>query len=237
MSTAAVNSSASANSANSAIYDAINTTNKNSASSSRSASLDSPDSAQDRFLKLLTAQLKNQDPLNPLDNAQMTSQLAQISTVDGITKLNATMQSLLNNSSEAQTLQAAALVGHAVLVPGNGLTLVKGQAVGGIDLEGVADEVVATIKDANGLVVRNLSLGAMAAGPSNYTWDGTTESGAIAVDGAYTVSFSAKQGANKVTGTGLEYGAVTSVAKNGQGVTLTVGNLGTVTLSDVRQII
>jgi flagellar basal-body rod modification protein FlgD len=56
--------------------------------------------AQDRFLKLLTTQLKNQDPLNPMDNAQMTSQLAQISTVDGIEKLNATLQKLLSSSNE-----------------------------------------------------------------------------------------------------------------------------------------
>ena len=62
--------------------------------------------AQDRFLKLLTTQLKNQDPLNPLDNAQMTSQLAQISTVDGIEKLNATLQKLLASSVDAEAMQA-----------------------------------------------------------------------------------------------------------------------------------
>ena len=129
MSTTAVDSST-----NSAVYSAINTANQNAAKTSKSSSTDSTDSAQDRFLKLLTAQLKNQDPLNPLDNAQMTSQLAQISTVDGITKLNATMQAMLNNSSDSQTLQAAALVGHAVLVPGSSLTLSKGQAVGGVDM-------------------------------------------------------------------------------------------------------
>lgn len=233
MSTTAVDSST-----NSAVYSAINTANQNAAKTSKSSSTDSTDSAQDRFLKLLTAQLKNQDPLNPLDNAQMTSQLAQISTVDGITKLNATMQAMLNNSSDSQTLQAAALVGHAVLVPGSSLTLSKGQAVGGVDMAGIADDVVATIKDANGQVVRTLDLGALAAGTSNYSWDGTTDSGAVAADGTYKVSFSAKQGNNKVTGTALEYAAVTSVARNSQGVTLTVGNKDmVVSLSDVKQII
>src|SRR5664279_439991 len=72
--------------------------------------------SQSRFLTLLTAQLKNQDPLNPMDNAQMTSQLAQISTVDGIERLNTTLQSLISDSSNSQTMQAAALVGHGVLV-------------------------------------------------------------------------------------------------------------------------
>jgi flagellar basal-body rod modification protein FlgD len=73
--------------------------------------------AQDRFLKLLTTQLKNQDPLNPMDNAQMTSQLAQISTVDGIEKLNATLQKMLSSSNEPEAMQASALVGHQVMVP------------------------------------------------------------------------------------------------------------------------
>ena len=65
--------------------------------------------AQSRFLKLLTEQLKNQDPLSPMDNAQMTSQLAQISTVDGIVKLNTTLTALLDGSQSSDAVQAAAL--------------------------------------------------------------------------------------------------------------------------------
>ncbi|MBP9712253.1 MAG: flagellar hook assembly protein FlgD [Sterolibacterium sp.] len=225
---------------NSATYDAINSSNQGAATAAKAktASLESSASAQDRFLKLLTAQLKNQDPLNPLDNAQMTSQLAQISTVDGITKLNSTMQAMLNNSADSQTFQAAALVGHAVLVPGNHLALKAGQAVGGVDMAGVADNVVATIKDANGLVVRTLDMDALPAGTSNFAWDGKTDDGADAAEGAYTVSFAAKQGGEKVEAKALEYGAVTSVARSNQGVTLTVGSKDmVVSLADVRQII
>ncbi|KYC29317.1 flagellar hook assembly protein [Sterolibacterium denitrificans] len=230
--------STSVNTDNAALYDAINSANKSAATGSKTASLDSTDSAQDRFLKLLTAQLKNQDPLNPLDNAQMTSQLAQISTVDGITKLNATMQAMLGNSTDSQALQAAALIGHAVLVPGSNLMLANGQSIGGIEMAGAADKVVATIKDANGLVVRTLDLGEFDAGLSNYTWDGTTDNGTPAADGIYTVSFSARQGENSVNVTALEYAAVTSVARNSQGVTLTVGSQDmVVSLSDVKQII
>jgi flagellar basal-body rod modification protein FlgD len=111
--------------------------------------------AQDRFLKLLTTQLKNQDPLNPMDNAQMTSQLAQISTVDGIEK--------------AQCHAAKAAVehrrcrGHA----GGGAGRASGDggrqrpatdrrhgAVGGVELAACADQVVITIKDPNGFVIR-----------------------------------------------------------------------------------
>lgn len=218
----------------SAIYDAINAANKTSSTSNASSATTE---AQDRFLKLLTAQLKNQDPLNPLDNAQMTSQLAQISTVDGITKLNATLQSLLNNSTDSQTLQAAALVGKGVLVPGSGLGLQKGQSVGGFELAGPADNVVATIRDANGLTVRTLDLGARSAGTSNYAWDGHADNGAAAADGNYTVSYEAKQGGNQVGVTALELGIVASVARNANGVSLNVAGLGAMTLSDVKQIL
>ncbi|MCK7498302.1 MAG: hypothetical protein MZW92_52395 [Comamonadaceae bacterium] len=105
---------------------------------------------QNRFLTLLTAQIRNQDPLNPLDNSQMTSQLAQISTVDGIERLNATLQALMSNSNESSAVQAAALVGHGVLVPGSGLRLDQGVALGGIELAEPADRVRVSIKDSNG---------------------------------------------------------------------------------------
>ena len=218
----------------SAVYDAINTANK--ASSTRKEATASGD-AQDRFLTLLTAQLKNQDPLNPLDNAQMTSQLAQISTVDGITKLNATLQTLLNNSTESQTLEAAALVGKGVLIAGSGLGLQNGQSYGGVDLSRAADSVDLTIRDANGLAVRTLSLGALPAGTSSYMWDGTADNGAAAASGSYTVSIEARQGGKSVDAKALQLGIVSSVAKNTNGVSLNVGSLGKVTLSDVKQIL
>ncbi len=104
--------------------------------SSSSTAKNSVSEAENRFLKLLTTQLKNQDPLNPLDNAQMTSQLAQISTVSGIEKLNATLQTLLDGMSVSQTTLTANLVGHAVLVPGSGLQLASGAAAGGIASSG-----------------------------------------------------------------------------------------------------
>jgi len=90
--------------------------------------------AQDTFMKLLVTQMKNQDPLNPLDNAQVTSQLAQLSTVTGIEKMNTTLQSLMGSYQSSQTLQAAGMIGHGVLVAGSSLNLTNGQAPFGIDL-------------------------------------------------------------------------------------------------------
>lgn len=228
MTTSAVNGS----STSAAVFAAINASNTAGSTAASTTS-----STQDQFLKLLTTQLQNQDPLNPMDNAQMTSQLAQISTVDGITQLNATLQSLVSNANSSQALQAAALVGHGVLVPGSALSLQQGQAVAGVDLASAADDVVATIKDANGLAVRKLDLGALAAGASSFAWDGKTDSGATAADGAYTVSLAATQGGGAVTANALQVGMVSSVANSSQGASLNVAGLGTFSLSDVKQIL
>ncbi|MCX8086973.1 MAG: flagellar hook assembly protein FlgD [Rhodocyclaceae bacterium] len=194
------------------------------------------DEAQNRFLQLLTTQLKNQDPLNPLDNAQMTSQLAQISTVNGIEKLNATLQTLLAGMSDAQAMQAAALVNRGVLVPGASLTLGEAGALGGIELAGSADEVVVTIKDMNGLVMRSLNLGDLDAGVHPFVWDGKTDAGVPAASGKYSFSVTAKRGAEKVDATALAYGQVRSVTREGKDLSLEVGTLGSFALADIRQI-
>ena len=192
--------------------------------------------AQDRFLKLLTTQLKNQDPLNPMDNAQMTSQLAQISTVDGIEKLNATLQKLLSSTVDTETMQAAALVGHQVMVAGGGMQLTDAGAVGGVDLGANADQVTITIKDANGIVINTVNLGKLDAGIHNFTWDGKNDAGVQAVNGAYSVSVSATRGTEKVAATTLQLAGVQNINRSSQGVTLNLGALGLVMLADIKQI-
>ena len=194
-------------------------------------------SPQDRFLKLLVTQLKNQDPLNPMDNAQMTSQMAQISTVDGIEKLNATLKMILEGSNENEAMQAAALVGHGVLVPGAGLALAGGMAVGGVELDEPADRVTVTIKDASGIAVRTLELGAQEAGSRGFSWDGKSDAGVQAADGAYSATVNAQRGDAKVGARTLEMGVVSSVARTGGSVRLNVGALGTFAMSDVREIL
>jgi flagellar basal-body rod modification protein FlgD len=195
------------------------------------------DDAQNRFLTLLTTQLKNQDPLNPLDNAQVTSQLAQISTVDGIERLNATLQKMLSGTNDAQAMQAASLVGRGVLVPGAALLLVKGGAMGGVELSGPADEVSVAIKSASGQVLRTLDLGALSAGIHGFTWDGTTDNGTPAVDGNYSVSIVAKRGGQPVTASALALGGVSSITRTGQGMTVNVGSLGSFGLADIKEIL
>ncbi len=196
----------------------------------------SADDAQNRFLTLLVTQLKNQDPLNPMDNAQLTTQLAQISTVDGIQKLNTTLQSLLSSYALTQSLQATGMIGQDVLVPGSTLTLAGGKAMGGVELAQPADKVVVTISDASGNVREQVDLGPKEAGVSAFEWDGDTPDG-TAGDGAYTFTVTATRANAAVGATPLAYGRVTAVAPGSPGAQVTVGSLGSVSLSDVKQVV
>jgi flagellar basal-body rod modification protein FlgD len=193
--------------------------------------------AQDTFMKLLVTQMKNQDPLNPLDNAQVTSQLAQLSTVTGIEKMNTTLQSLIGSYQSSQTLQAAGMIGHGVLATGSSLNLSNGQAPFGIDLPGPADDVKITILDGSGRPVHSMDLGSQPAGMRALQWDGTTDSGAAAANGQYSFTVSATQAGQKVGADSLAFGQVASVASGGQGVVLNVPGLGSVNLADIRQIL
>ena len=192
--------------------------------------------AQDRFLKLLTTQLKNQDPLNPMDNAQMTSQLAQISTVDGIERLNATLQKMMTSTVDSEAMQATAMVGHQVMVPGSGLTLTDSGAVGGLTLPSAADQVIVTVKGQNGLTIRTLNMGDLDPGTHNFTWDGKNDAGTQAVNGDYNVSIEAKRGSEKLDAAALQLAGVVSINRSTQGVSLDLGALGLVKLGDIKQI-
>lgn len=193
--------------------------------------------SENRFLKLLTTQLKNQDPLNPLDNAQMTSQMAQISTVSGIEKLNATLEKLMSNSADSQVMQAASMLGHHVLVAGNGISLAQdGQAIAGVDFPQAVDSATLVIRDANGLLIRALNIGAQPAGLHDFVWDGKNDAGERAAAGKYTFSVSATQGDKEAKASTLELAQVTGILREGADVSLELGESGNFKLADIRQI-
>ena len=197
---------------------------------------DKTEEAQERFLKLLTTQLQNQDPLNPMDNAQMTSQFAQISTVEGIEKLNQTLQKVMNSTIDAEAMQAASMVGHEVMVSGNGLELTEAGAVSGLELPEAADLVKVTISDSSGSPVRTLTLADLGPGMHNFTWDGMSDAGAKAVAGNYRLSFEATRGEDRVSATGLELASVVSVTRGTTGTSIDLGRLGRHSMSDIKQI-
>jgi flagellar basal-body rod modification protein FlgD len=213
------------------------TSSTNAATAAAAATSSSAASTQDRFLKLLVTQMKNQDPLNPMDNAQVTSQMAQLSTVSGIDKLNVTLQALSDSMSTNQSLQAASMIGHGVLVPGNGVDLANGSAYGGFELTQSADNVTISIKDKAGALMRSIDLGPQPAGMGNWQWDGKDSRGVNVADGSYTFAASALQGGSRADVSGLQFGMVNSVSQGKQGVTLSVGQLDGIAMSQVKQIL
>jgi flagellar basal-body rod modification protein FlgD len=192
---------------------------------------------QDRFLKLLVTQLKNQDPLNPMDNAQITSQLSQISTVSGIEKLNTTLQGLSTSLMSSQSMQSTALIGHTVFTDGNALALTGGAAApGGIQLAAAADSVKVNIIGPSGAVVRQLDLGPQPAGVGGFKWDGLNDAGASVASGNYTFQVTASSGGRQVGAAPLTAGTVSSVTLGADGLHITVGGAGSITMDQIKRI-
>lgn len=196
---------------------------------------------QDRFLTLLVTQLRNQDPLNPLDNAQVTSQIAQMSTVNGINQLNNTLLALTGQMDVSQSMQAAALIGKEVLVPGGKVLLGSGEAGKtatpfGLDLHRGATETVVSILDSSGKAVRTFNLGAKESGVYSLDWDGLDDQSQALSDGSYTVKVTATNDGQPVTAEPLSYGKVSSVAYTAAGLKLDLGLAGSHSLLDIRKI-
>ncbi len=201
---------------------------------------------RNNFMTLLITQLQNQDPLKPMDNHEMTSQLAQINTVSGIEQLNETLAGITDQMNAGQTLQATGLIGKGVLVPGNRVLLEQGEegevhtTPFGIELEQSAENVRVTIANASGQVINRYDIGPVQAGVESFTWDGMTNEGEAAVSGAYEVRVEATSGDKTVKATTLNYavvGGVTPPDENG-GVRLDLGAVyGQVGLGEVKQIL
>lgn len=209
----------------------------NAKSNAASSKESSAAATEDRFLKLLVTQMKNQDPLNPMDNAQVTSQMAQLSTVSGIDKLNATLQALSDSMSIGQSLSATSMIGRGVLISGSSITLKDGKAIGGIELTQPADSVKILIQDAAGNTVSTLQMGPQKAGVTPLAWDGQTDAGTPAVNGTYKFSVEAMLAGNKIDANALTFGMVNAVTPGTNGATLNVGTAGSVAMSAVKQII
>ena len=143
----------------------------NAASSGAATATSDSTASQDRFLKLLVAQMNNQDPMNPMDNAQMTSQMAQINTVTGIQQVNDTLKNMAAQFASMQVLQGSTMIGHEVMVESSTLTPKSGKASGAIDLAGKTDNVKIEIISPGGKVIDTFNLGAMEAGRQTFDWD------------------------------------------------------------------
>lgn len=199
-------------------------------STAGAATLPSAADQSANFLTLLTTQMQNQDPLNPMDNSQLTSQLAQISTVSGIDNLNQAIQQLASVQLQSQALQGAALIGRSVMIAGNDLQPdANGKAGGGFELAGAADSVTVSVTDSAGNVVDTIALGAQSAGRHSFDWQAPGQ-------GSYTFAVSAKSGSSAVAATTYAVDQVSAVYTSGTALNLETNHHGDVALGDIAAI-
>jgi flagellar basal-body rod modification protein FlgD len=188
--------------------------------------------SQDRFLKLLVTQLQNQDPLSPMDNAELTSQIAQINTVTGITNLNSSVQALSGQFLQMQTLQGASLIGKDVIVPGNKLDIANGVGQGGFELASAADSVKVEVLNAAGTVVDTVQLGACSSGVNGFNWNAGTYDNTSGL----TFRVTAMSGATKLDATPLMRDTVNAVSTSGSSLVLELDRSGETPYSSVKAI-
>lgn len=205
--------------------------NLNGTKADTASKVDDPGS-QDRFLKLLVTQLQNQDPLSPMDNAQLTSQIAQINTVTGIATLNTSVQGLSSQFLQMQTLQGASLVGKNVVVPGNKIDIEGGVGQGGFELATPADAVKVEVLSPAGKVLDTINLGAQSSGVHGFDWV------AGSYDNNANLSFriTATSGATKLDTTALMRDKVNAVSTSGGALQLELARSGTIDYGTVKAI-
>lgn len=193
---------------------------------------------QDQFLELMLAQLKNQDPLKPLQSGEFLSQIAQFNTATGVRELQASFGQLAGALYSNQALQASTLVGRTVLVAAPQAVLADGRLQAAVELPDGAPDVQVGIYDAAGQLVRRLSLGSRPAGMAGFTWDGRADSGATAPPGAYQVRAQAMYYGTAYAVPTYVPARVESVSLGGAGqaITLNLTGLGAVDFGAVREI-
>ena len=223
-----------------AIPPSMSSTGVDSASASASTStknINANDAAnsQDRFLKLLVAQLNNQDPMNPMDNAQMTSQIAQINTVTGIQQLNETVKGLVSQFSAQQMLQGSAMVGRQVLVEGDSMAVnaETKAAYGALDLSASAASVKVQVLNASGKELGVVDLGSLKAGRYNFEWDASDHPDS----GPLHFNVVAQNGEANVPATPLTIDQVVGVSQENGALQLQLGRGDTVDFGTIKSVL
>jgi flagellar basal-body rod modification protein FlgD len=182
------------------------------------------------FLRMLTVQLQNQDPLNPMDNAAMTAQLAALNQVDGINKLNTSVNSLVAQMQSANFMNLASSVGKTALSAGSKAYFTGDPISMAAKLDESTSSLSAVIRDNNGQIVSQFDFGTTAAGVTDFIWDGADDAGQQVAQGMYTLELTATDSQGKLSYPDSYVGAM--VASIGQdGSDLKVG------LSDGRNIL
>ena len=194
---------------------------------------------QDDFLRLMVAQAKNQDPMDPKTNGDFMAQMAQFSATDGIGKMQQSLANLAGSLQSAQALQATSLVGKKVLVNSDKLALAEeGSTQATVQVPNGVTELKATIYNEKGEVVRQMSLGATSEEEMTVNWDGMDNSGVRQKPGTYRITVNGNYMGKGVALNTMTKASVDSVSigQNGEGVRLNVAGIGPVSLNDIREI-
>ncbi|HEX4855423.1 MAG TPA: flagellar hook assembly protein FlgD [Limnobacter sp.] len=211
--------------------------NTGASATKKKADENSPEAIQERFMSLLVAQLKNQDPLAPMDNAQVTSQMAQLNTVTGINNLNATMEGVAASINANQTVQATGMLGRAVLTEGNDLPLKDGKALGSMELRQSVDILKVNVLDAGANVVRTIELGPQSKGVHEFQWDGKAADGSTLPAGNYKFEIEAKAAGKDASVTPLTLSIVQGIRNAGaEGTKLLTSTGGEISFADIKQV-
>ena len=178
---------------------------------------DQSELGQEDFLMLMITQFRNQDPFEPLQSGDFIGQMAQFSTVSGITEMNQSMSSLAESFTANQALQASTMVGRTILADGDTATLSETKPLqGGVELPFATDTAFVRIYDGSGQLVREMPLGSRNAGLATFEWDGATADGESATAGNYRIIAGMRNGAE-------EEALATFVGTKVQSVTLSGG--------------
>lgn len=192
---------------------------------------------KNEFLNLLVAQLNNQNPLEPQGNGEFIAQLAQFSTVEGVEKLNTSMESLLSGYQSSQALQASSLVGRKVIVPTDKAVVDTSESFkASLVLPTTSSNVYVNVYDSAGTVVSRVNLGEQAAGNVSFIWDGKDASGNLLPPGSYKFEAQATYNGETKGLYTLLPANVDSVTLGGSELTLNLAGLGSVPLSQVQVI-
>jgi flagellar basal-body rod modification protein FlgD len=191
---------------------------------------------QQDFLKLFTTQMQYQDPMAPLYNFQMATQMAQFNTVEALNTMVSSIQNLESYQASVNSLQTVGLIGKTVEVGGNTLSVEPGKSAEGYYQLANPGKVSIQIFDANGNLVRVIDEGVKDTSKQKWTWDGKNQAGTSVPKGTYTFQVVAKNEKDQaVTATTSKVGTVTGVSFESGVTYLMMGN-DRVTLSDIVSI-
>ena len=189
----------------------------------------------DTFLGLLTTQLKNQNPLDPLDTNQFTQQLVQFTSVEQQLKTNEFLEALILSNQNASNSESVNYIGKTVSATGAATDLTNGQAVWAFDADAYAEDATITIRNASGATVFTRK-GPISQGEGSFVWDGVDNAGNQLADGKYSITIDAKNANGGYVGVSTELvGRVDGVDLEGGEPVLIVGS-SRISLSDVTGV-